>query len=117
LYHAEFYDSCTIKSMNRTRRMRWARHITRMEIYGIKQLISVKKISHFVNIRVNVRIILKCIIKRRDAMGLCLVGFIPADCVVVLLDRTVVKWDVSCSHVNNFRDDFDQDQTQVTQCA
>ena len=50
-------------------------------------------------------------------MGLCLVGFIPDDCVVVPLDQTAVKWDVSCSHVNSFRDDLDQDQTQVTQCA
>ena len=117
MYHAEFYDSCTIKSTTRSRRMRWARHVTRTEIYGIKQLISVKKISHFVDIRANVRIILKCILKRRDAKILCLVGFIPADGAFVLLDQTAVKWDVSFSHVNNFRDDFDQDQTHVTQCA
>jgi len=74
-------------------------------------------VSHFVDIRVNVRIILKCILIRRDAKTLCLVGFIPADGAVVPLDQTAVKWDESFSHVNKFRDDLDQDQTQVTQCA
>jgi hypothetical protein len=97
--------------------MRWVRPVTCTEIYGMKQLISVKKISHFVDIRVNVRIILKCTLKRRDAKTLCLVGFIPADGAFVPLGQTAINWDVSFSYVNNFRDNLDQDQTQVTQCA
>jgi hypothetical protein len=51
----------------------------------------VEKISHFADIRVNVRIILKCILKIRDAKTLCLVGFMPADGAVVPLDQTAVK--------------------------
>ena len=72
MYHAEFYDSCTIKSTNRSRKMRWARHVTRTEIYGIKQFVNkCEENKPFFDIRVNVTITLKYILKRRDTKTLC----------------------------------------------
>jgi hypothetical protein len=80
-------------------------------------LVSVNRINHFFHITGNGRIILKCILKRRGVRTLPFVGFSPTDGAVVLLDKTVVRGEMSFTHVSSFPDDLAENQSQDIQCA